>query len=152
MRRLSDLKSQYYLQAKVVDFGISKVKLQVDKSNTITRPKTGTTVYMPPEAFTNGRADWFKADVYSFSVMCSVILSGDEPFQGIKRDDLYGAICNGTRPKLPGDIPEELEFAIEKGWATDRNGRPSFFEICTKLEQIRHWALRNHCLGLSLKE
>jgi serine/threonine protein kinase len=152
VRRITAPQLQSYLQAKVVDFGISKVNLQ-DKSNTITRPKIGTTTYMPPEAFSNGRANWFKADVYSFSVMCSVILSCNEPFQDIKRKDLCTAICSGRRPKLPGDIPTELALVVTEGWAADRNLRPSFYDICSRLEKLRHWLLRNHeSSGLSLKQ
>jgi serine/threonine protein kinase len=143
VRKISPLELQYNLQAKIVDFGISKVKLQ-DKSNTMTRPKIGTTLYMPPEAFSNGKANWFKVDVYSFSVMCSVILSGNEPFQDIKRRDLGGAICGGRRPELPEDIPKELALVIKEGWSMDRNLRPGFVDICTRLEKLRHWLLRNH--------
>lgn len=105
---------QYYLEVKLVDSGISKMKLQ-DKSNTITRPKIGTRVYMPPEAFSDGRANWFMADVYSSSVMCSVILSGGEPFQDVKRKDMYRAISSGKRPMLPKDIPKGLASVIREG-------------------------------------
>ncbi|KAG0581362.1 hypothetical protein KC19_4G245200 [Ceratodon purpureus] len=141
----------YNLEVKVVDFGLSKVKIQ-DKSNTISRPKIGTTMYMPPEAFFNGRANWFKADVYSFSVMCSVILSSNEPFQDIRRNDLREAICSGRRPKLPEDIPTELGALIMEGWASDRNLRPNFSEICKRPEKLRHGLLRIHSLGQSLKQ
>jgi len=145
---------QNYLEVKIVDFSIAKVKLSQDKSNTITRPRTGTLPYMPPEAFSNGRANWFKADVYSFSVVCSVILSGEEPFQDIKRGDLYAAIRSGHRPNLPLDTPRELVSAISEGWAMDRDLRPSFLDICTRLEKLRHRLLRGHylhSLGLRLK-
>ncbi|KAG0620858.1 hypothetical protein M758_4G250000 [Ceratodon purpureus] len=152
VRRVDATNQLYYdLEVKVVDFGLSKVKIQ-DESNTISRPKIGTTMYMPPEAFFNGRANWFKADVYSFSVMCSVILSNNEPFQDIRRNDLYEAICSGRRPKLPEDIPTELGALIMEGWATDRNSRPDFSEICRRLEKLRHWFLRIHSLGTSLKQ
>ena len=151
VRKIIAPELQYYLQVKVVDFGISKMKLK-DKSSTITRPKIGTTLYMAPEAFSYGRANWFKADVYSFAMMCWVILSGDEPFQDIKRNELCGAICSGKRPMLPGDIPKELALVIKEGWATDRNSRPGFLDICTRLEKLRHWLLRDRTLGLSLKQ
>ena len=140
---------QYSLHVKVVDFGLSKAKLKASKSNTISRPKIGTTVYMPPEAFSSGRANWFKADAYSFSVMCSVILSGDEPFQEIKRRDLCDAICSGVRPKLPTNIPEELTSLITEAWAADRGLRPDFFNICTRLEKLRHLLLMDHSLESS---
>ncbi|KAG0579444.1 hypothetical protein KC19_4G099300 [Ceratodon purpureus] len=143
---------RYHLHVKVVDFGLSKVKLKASKSNTISRPRIGTTLYMPPEAFKSGRANWFQADVYSFSVMCSVILSGDEPFDGLKRSDIYPAICRGERPKLPADIPKELASLITEGWATNRNVRPDFVDICTRLEKLRHWLLRHHSLGLGLQQ
>jgi hypothetical protein len=83
--------------------------------------------------------------------MCLVILYGNEPFQDIKRKDLYGAICSGRRPELPEDIPTELTALIAEGWASDRKLRPSFLDVCTRLEKLRHRLLRIHSFGISLK-
>ena len=144
VRQITTSHLQDYYQVKLVDFGLSKVKLSASKSNTISRPKTGTTVYMAPEAFQQGRANWFKADVYSFGIMCSVILSGEEPFprEEFERSKLYGAIRNGKRPVLPKDTPEELACLIKECWDTDRNVRPGFVDICTRLAKLRHKLLR----------
>lgn len=138
---------QEYLQVKLVDFGLSKVNLKASNSNTISYPKRGTTHYMPPEAFHHGRANWFKADAYSFGIMCSVILTGNEPFDLIRRNKVYEAICNGERPSLPVDIPEDLAVLIKKCWHTNRHLRPKFVEICVRLAKIKHNVLREEILG-----
>ncbi|KAG0584462.1 hypothetical protein KC19_3G211700 [Ceratodon purpureus] len=138
VRHIATPHLQDYLQVKLVDFGLSKVKFSASRSNTITHPNIGTTTYMPPEAFRYGRANWFKADAYSFGVLCSVILSGEEPFQRVPRSKVYEAVCQGERPMLPPETPEELALLIKKCWDTDRNARPDFVEISSKLAEIRH--------------
>jgi serine/threonine protein kinase len=142
---------QDYVHVKLIDFGLSKVKLSASRSNTISRPRIGTTVYMAPEAFQHGRANWFKVDVYSFGIMCSVILSGKEPFSSVEfqRSKVYEAICTGERPMLPPETPEDLACLIKECWDTDRNVRPNFLDICTRLAKLRHKLLKDdphdHC-------
>ncbi|KAG0576705.1 hypothetical protein KC19_5G101500 [Ceratodon purpureus] len=145
VRQITTLHLQDYLQVKLVDFGLSKVKLSASRSNTISRPKTGTTLYMAPEVFQSGRANWFKADAYSFGIICSVILSGKEPFPSaeFQRSKLYEAICNGRRPMLPSETPRELTRLITECWDTNRNVRPDFVDICTRLAKMRHELLRD---------
>ncbi|KAG0623912.1 hypothetical protein M758_3G210900 [Ceratodon purpureus] len=144
VRQITTPHLQDYLQVKLVDFGLSKVKLSASRSNRISHPNIGTTTYMPPEAFRYGRANWFKADAYSFGVLCSVILSGEEPFQRVPRSKVYEAVCQGERPMLPPETPEELALLIKKCWDTDRNARPDFVEISSKLAKIRHSLLEDH--------
>ena len=130
---------------KVVDFGFSKVHLKASKSNTITCPRIGTT---SPAAFTYGRANWFKADVYSFSVMCSVILYGIEAYNEAIFVQQF-VVEKGQNFRQT--FLKELALLITEGWATNRDSRSEFVDICIRLEELKHWLLRHHTLGSSLQ-
>jgi serine/threonine protein kinase len=90
-----------YMCIKIADFGLSKV---VDNSvpSVLSQDKVGTTVYRAPEMASKGSSISFpKADVYSFGIMCSEILSGKLPFDGVPRCDLDSRLMEEDfRPKL----------------------------------------------------
>lgn len=129
-----------YLNVKLVDFGLSKTKIKISMSNTISKPNVGTTPYRAPEVFRpgSGRAKWFKADVYSYGVTCSKILTGKEPFDGLPRTDIYAAVKSGQRPALPGNYPLELISLVTNCWSADPGVRPEFLEICMRLEKLKY--------------
>ncbi|KAG0576703.1 hypothetical protein KC19_5G101300 [Ceratodon purpureus] len=152
VRQLTAPHLQDYIQVKLVDFGLSKARLRASRSNTISEPKIGTTHYRAPEAFQRGRANWFKADVYSFGLMCSVILSGEEPFQEMPRNKVHEAVSHGCRPVLPPETPQELKRLIKECWDTDRNVRPDFIEIYVRLAKLKHKLLREDPRGHGFKD
>lgn len=70
---------------KIADFGCSRLMVLDPQSLEPTR--AGTTQCMAPED---------KADVYNFAVMCSAILTGEEPFETVfPRRDLADAHTEG---------------------------------------------------------
>ena len=81
-----------------------------------------------------------KADVYSFAVLCSLILAGEVSYPNLSSSDLREQIsCNNLRPKLPPTCPdlELLKTLVEECWDRDFTARPDFFEICERLRSIR---------------
>lgn len=137
---------------KLVDFGTSKMKVEVSNSNTISYCGVGTKMYRAPEVHPNanysrkGRANWFKADVFSFAMTCAHVLSRNSPFQDMKvasrSEQLYDALMNGVRPNLPNNYPEELVALLRDCWNTIPRRRPSFLNICRRLEILRYKVLR----------
>ena len=131
---------------KLIDFGMSKTKVEVSKSSTISVPNTGTTRYRAPEVFRNaqqegdrGRVVWMRADVYSFGITCAEILSLKEAFHGIPQTGLYDKLVTGTRPPLPpGAYPEKLVALVKDCWDGRPRSRPSFLQICNRLEEVRY--------------
>ncbi|KAG0566741.1 hypothetical protein KC19_7G084300 [Ceratodon purpureus] len=133
---------------KLVDFETSKTQVEVSKSNTMTAHGIGTKMYRAPEVYPNanptrkGRAVWFKADVFSFAMTCAHVLSLKTPFQDMElpftAERLYDALMNGRRPSLPNKCPPELCALLKDCWNTIPRKRPSFMEICTRLETFRH--------------
>jgi len=77
----------------------------------------------------------FQADVWSFAMICSEILSREVPYSSLKVKDFYDQISGihgignkGLRPALPNNC-EELTSLIHECWSQDPLQRPTFFEI-----------------------
>jgi len=106
---------------KVVDFGISKVRLATTKL-TGERAVLGTPSYMSPEQ-ANGRIDDIdrRTDEWSLACIAYEMLTGHPPFRG---DDasaiLYQVIyrtpspVNESVPELPADVDRVLGRALSK--------------------------------------
>ena len=82
-------------------------------------------------------ANNLKADVYSFGITCSVILSGQEPYQDISYGDVRSEVVAGKRPELPSATPIKLRRLLEKCWHEDPNERPSFLQIGKELRKLK---------------
>jgi len=113
------------VQVKLADFGISKLNLRnTQKQNT--------------EKYTKA------ADVYSYAMVFSEVLTAKLPFENIERHELASRIRDGLRPPLPPDdyCPEHVSAVIKKCWATGPEDRPQFHEICQMLWQCKDRILR----------
>ena len=134
---------------KLVDFGLAKTRVHVSKSNTPSQNNIGTTNYRAPEVFCkarddfrpeyNTRVNWFKADVYSFALTCTELLTLEAPFQDLppnKRCDVSSRLR--WKPKFPSECPQELVALLEKCLDTKPQLRPSFREICITLERYKY--------------
>ncbi len=123
------------VQVKLTDFGKSKRKLHDSR---FTTPMVGATQWRAPEVFEvdENREKYTKsADVYSFSMLCFEVLTGDVPFTGKPLGTLLQSIRDGVRPQLP-DVdycPQYLSALIKKCWATNAVERPQFPIICQLL-------------------
>ncbi len=137
-----------YLRVKVTDFGLAKIKAASATSSLQSR--VGTTRWMAPELHPSSHVDEssgpgsnekhhpFKADVYSYAVTCSEILTGDIPFQGEPLTDLWTRIkYAGLRPSLPDSLPPYLVSLIHRCWDADACKRPDFSEICAELRHVK---------------
>lgn len=82
-------------------------------------------------------ANNLKADVYSFAVTCSMILSGREPYDDITYGEVRSAVVDGKRPVLPSATPLKLRTLLEKCWHKDPKERPSFLQIGKELRRLK---------------
>jgi serine/threonine protein kinase len=141
-----------YVFVKVADFGLSKTKESSSTYSTQT-PNTGTTRWMAPELMTLGRYELcaktsdhdrelrypFKADVYSFGMVCYEILTGKVPFNIVTFPrEVRRMVLNGDRPILPYHCPNELLILIHSCWEEEATSRPSFVEICKALRRLKY--------------
>jgi formylglycine-generating enzyme required for sulfatase activity/tRNA A-37 threonylcarbamoyl transferase component Bud32/dienelactone hydrolase len=101
-------------QAKVMDFGLAKVK----GSTILTREGTtlGTVAYMSPEQARGEEVDQ-RTDVWSLGVVLYEMLSGELPFKGDREASiLYSVVHEEPRPlqTIKPDIPTELQQIINR--------------------------------------
>jgi serine/threonine-protein kinase len=127
-------------EAKVLDFGISKVATegQVDLRLTRTGAVVGTPYYMSPEQIRGSAGLDRRADIYAFGVILYEALTGRVPFQA----DTYGAlvleIATGTATPLDQivpSLPAELSRIVLRAMARDMNQRyPTMESLIAALE------------------
>jgi serine/threonine protein kinase len=80
----------------------------------------------------------FKADVYSYAITCSEILTGEDPFMGEPLTGLLDRIkYTGLRPSLPDSLPPYLVSLIHRCWDAAPCKRPDFSEICAELRHVK---------------
>jgi serine/threonine protein kinase len=140
-----ELSTDGYVEVKLADFGLARTKVNTSSYMLHSRI-CGAAPWRAPEAFVDykGHQRRFcakQADVYSFAILCSQILSCKlHPF-GYPLVRLLERISfpKNERPFLPSNInyPAQLLSLIEQCWAPDQRMRPNFSTICSSLQEIR---------------
>jgi serine/threonine-protein kinase len=105
-------------QAKVMDFGLAKLKGSLKLTKTSST--VGTLAYMAPEQIQGGEADP-RSDIFSFGVLLFEMLSGRLPFRGEHEAAIMYSIVNEEPQPLeqfnknvPAGLSRVLERALEK--------------------------------------
>jgi serine/threonine protein kinase len=141
-----ELSADGYVEVKLADFGLAKTKVNTS-SSMLHSQICGAAPWRAPEAFEDheGHQRHFsakRADVYSFAILCSQILSGERhPFGYPPKGRLLERISSpqNERPFLPSNsnYPAQLLSLIKQCWATDPRMRPNFSTIRSSLQEIR---------------
>lgn len=93
------------------------------------------------------------ADVYSFGVTCSQILTGEDPYPNQNWNKLGARISSDElRPNLPAKLPLLLKDLLLSCWRKIPAQRPTFSDICATLEhpQIMVCYIRTYSESLQL--
>jgi serine/threonine protein kinase len=114
--------------AKVSDFGLSKLIVDLDKSHFTTAVK-GTAGYLDPEYF-NSQQLTEKSDVYSFGVVLLEILCAREPLSGNYEPDAYN-LTAWARPFLQQNVPKGDYSILDPSLLNQFN--PKCLEIVSNL-------------------
>jgi serine/threonine protein kinase len=144
-RKFGKLSVGECMYVKVADFGVSKMNVTGVIPSQLTDVNIGTTIYRAPEMGSNDLPlhEPDKADVYSFGIMCSEILSGKAPFERVERLKIQDEVKKGVRPKLPTNF-NGLVSLINECWKLDACNRPSFQAICERLKKLKIELISSH--------
>jgi len=113
------------VEAKVLDFGISKVDTGVDASLTGTGEVLGTTHYMSPEQILGREIDP-RTDQYSLGVVLYECLTARRPYEGDTALAIMKSIGDGKcvpPSALRQDLPRELDGVVLRAMAREPAGR-----------------------------
>jgi len=126
-------------EAKLTDFGLSKVKNETRSHTVATKTKSdsvGTTQWMAPELFKGRKAVFtYKSDIYSLAVTFWEIASRKIPFSDASSPDLIPTwVQQGDREDIPTDCPPALSALIQACWEGDPNKRPGADDVVTRLK------------------
>jgi serine/threonine protein kinase len=110
--------------AKVVDFGLAKVRDVGATALTQTGAVLGTLYYMSPEQCSGEELD-ARADVYSLGAMFYEMLTGNPPFRANNMAGLISKHLHEAPPLFPQsfEISPALESVCMRALAKDRNQR-----------------------------
>jgi eukaryotic-like serine/threonine-protein kinase len=105
-------------QAKVMDFGLAKLKGSMKLTRTSST--VGTLAYMAPEQIQGGEVDT-RSDIFAFAVLFFEMLAGRLPFRGEHEAAMMYSIINEEPeeiqkfvPEISGEIVHTLGKALEK--------------------------------------
>ncbi|HYK22991.1 MAG TPA: protein kinase [Pyrinomonadaceae bacterium] len=118
---------------KVLDFGLAKLTQLSAASPSSEAPtraqmKTdtgmvmGTARYMSPEQARGQEVD-ARTDIFSLGVVLYEMLTGRAPFEGQTASDVIAAVLKIEPPRLPDEVPRELEHIISRALRKDPERR-----------------------------
>jgi serine/threonine-protein kinase len=114
--------------AKVLDFGIAKIKAppgeQGVSSSTKTGAVLGTPYYMAPEQARGLRSIDYRADMWSLGVIAYKCVTGVLPFEGESVGDLLVKICTAA-PPVPSMTMPGLPPAFDSWFARTMEREPA---------------------------
>ncbi|KAL6063803.1 vascular endothelial growth factor receptor 1 [Balamuthia mandrillaris] len=155
--------------AKVSDFGLAKKTLSDRRRTLMEESQRGTLIGGPvrriplrwtaPEAIESNKFT-FKSDVWSFGIVLWELYSfGDTPFSALgvgsntlDTEALLRHLKEGYRMPRPEECPEEVYKIMTDCWSLLPQFRPTFKDICLKLQAIWKRTLEQQKLLLNHRQ
>jgi serine/threonine protein kinase len=125
----------YELEAKVSDFGLSRVKESAEKAAS-TKSNIGPVKWSAPEAIVPPRQYSEKSDAFSFGVLLWEIFTGQTPWADCTAVDVAVAVTErDERMDIPQSVPTTIRHLIRRLWKRRPKSRPDFEQICDALKE-----------------
>jgi len=121
---------------KILDFGLAKIRAQVDAAQTETEVIFGTPKYMAPEQLKSTAHAGPEADVWALGVLLYQMVGGRRPFDGpIVSVIIADILTKDAQPlrELRPDVPAALEAAIAQCMSREPRERPTAPELASML-------------------
>ncbi len=122
-------------QAKVMDFGLAKLKGAIKLTRT--SGTVGTLGYMAPEQIQGGEVD-HRSDIFSFGVLLFEMLTGKLPFRGEHEAAMMYSILNEEPEEIQKylpDVPLELSYLVKT--ALEKNPDDRFQHMSDVIRDLR---------------
>ncbi len=131
-----------HMQAKLSDFGLSKVKTETRSHSMATKAKgesVGTLAWMAPELFKGRKAVFTqKCDIYSLGVTFWELATREIPFRDATSPELIPTwVQQGDREDIPTDCPKEFAELIKACWEGEPGKRPDADTLVVQLKPKR---------------
>lgn len=111
-----------HMQAKIADFGMSKIKNEESSKQTTTVGFKGTIAWMSPEAL-NQEPQTYKSDMYSYGVVVWEIFTQKFPHEGKTQTKIIIDVMNGAKLEIPPSTPEPIKSLINDCCELDPENR-----------------------------
>ena len=126
----ADIKAENILltksgQAKIADFGMSKIKTQNIRASSSMANVAGTLPYLAPEIVCESKCSGTQADVYALGAVFWELLALDRIWKDKNFVQLANALRTGERPDIPKGKREELDMLLRDCWNQNPEQRPT---------------------------
>jgi serine/threonine protein kinase len=137
--------------AKVLDFGIAKIRDPIHALSASSGTKTGvlmgTPFYMSPEQARGLKSVDYRSDLWSLAVIVFRCVTGVLPFDGESLGDLLVKICAAPIPSpssvLPGALPPQLDAWMMKALEREPSQRfQSALDLAESLAMVAGVSVR----------
>ncbi len=121
---------------KVLDFGLAKIRTQIDAAQTETELVFGTPKYMAPEQLKSTANAGPEADIWALGAILYQMLTGRRPFDGpILSVVVADVLTKDPTPirDLRPEVPPELDAIVMSCLRRDCSERPTATELAEQL-------------------
>ena len=129
------------MRPMIADFGFSRFMPTDEelKQHVQMTMSVGTPLYMAPEVVNpdpdkQGNYDR-SADVYSYAMMIYALVTTKQPFyeRRFTAFQVWTAVSNGERPKIPDDVSPVWKEVMERCWCDDPNERLTTEDLADRM-------------------
>ncbi len=125
------------MNAKLTDFGLSKVKKETSSTSTMHHKVVGTALWMAPELMARAPAYSVQSDIFALAITFWELTSRKLPFEDTDNAVVPTLVMNGEREAIPAHCTPGFKSIITRCWAQKANDRPGLDILISELKQMQ---------------